>query len=140
MVAMLVLWVIGSSVLSWGIQRYNDFRYGNPRTYQTDHVVGHGGDNTTHPSHFIALNLNHQAVVIELMAGDPSKSVSYVAPVYIVGDDGKAPVTVDFRDTTGSNKLDMIVTIHLANQNQVYVFINDGNKFRPSNSNDKIHL
>ncbi len=140
MVAMLVLWVVGSSALAWGTQRYNDYRYGNPRTYQVDAVVGHGGDSKEHPSHFIAINLNHQAVVLELMAGDPGKSVSYVAPVYIVGDDGLAPITVEFRDVTGDGKADMIVTIHLTNQNQVYVFINDGTKFRPSNANDKMHL
>ncbi|GAC1366814.1 MAG: hypothetical protein NVS2B12_10700 [Ktedonobacteraceae bacterium] len=139
MIAMLVLWVVGSSALAWGMQRYNDYRYGNPRTYQTDEVVGHG-DSKLHPSHFIAMNLNHQAVVIELMAGDPGKSVSYVAPVYIVGDDGLAPVTVEFRDVNGDAKADMIVTIHLTNQNQVYVFINDGAKFRPSNASDKMHL
>jgi hypothetical protein len=140
MVAMLVLWVVGSSVLAWGMQRYNDYRYGTPRTYQIDQVVGHGGDSAAHPSHFIAINLNHQAVVIELMAGDPGKSVSYVAPVYIVGDDGLAPITVDFKDVNADSKADMIVTIHLTNQNQVYVFINDGTKFRPSNANDKMHL
>lgn len=140
MVAMLVLWVVGSSALAWGTQRYNDYKYGNPRTYQVDQVVGHGGDSTAHPSHFIAINLNHQAVVIELMAGDPGKSVSYVAPVYIVGDDGLAPITLDFRDVNGDAKADMIVTIHLTNQNQVYVFINDGTKFRPSNASDKMHL
>lgn len=140
MVAMLVLWVIGSSALSWGMQRYNDIRYGSPRTFQTDFVVGHGKDSPTHPSHFVAINLNHQAVVIELMAGDPAKSVSYVAPVYIVGDDGLAPVTVDFRDANNDKKVDMIVSIHLSTQNQVYVFLNDGTKFRPSNANDKIRL
>jgi hypothetical protein len=140
MVAMLVLWVVGSSALAWGVQRYDDYRYGNPRTYQVDQVVGQGGDSTAHPSHFIAINLNHQAVVIELMAGDPAKSVSYVAPIYIVGDNGLAPILLDFRDVNGDGKLDMIVTIHLSNQNQVYVFINDGTKFRPSNASDKMHL
>ena len=74
------------------------------------------------------------------MAGDPGKSVSYVAPVYIVGDDGLAPILLDFRDVNGDSKLDMIVTIRLTNQNQVYVFINDGAKFRPSTASDKLHL
>jgi len=140
MVAMLVLWVVGSSVLAWGVQRYDDYRYGNPRTYQVDKVVGHGTDSNAHPSHFIAINLNHQAVVIELVAGDPAKSFSYVAPVYIVGDDGLAPILLDFRDVNSDSKLDMIVTIRLTNQNQVYVFINDGTKFRPSTASDKLHL
>src|SRR5579859_1044558 len=35
MIAMLVLWVAGSLFLAWSLARYDDFRYGNPRTYQT---------------------------------------------------------------------------------------------------------
>jgi len=141
MVAMLVLWMVGASTLAWGMQRYNDIRYGTPRTFQTDAVVGHGGDSRDHPSHFIALNLNRQAIVIEFMAGDPAKSVSYVAPLYIAGDGGNlAPVTVEFRDATGSGRLDMVIHIHLPNQEQISVFVNDGTKFRPSNGNDKIRI
>jgi hypothetical protein len=140
MIAMLVLWMLGSSVLAWGIQRYNDVRYGNPRTYQVDAVVGHG-DSPSRPSHFIAINYNRQAIVTEWMGGDPSKSINYVAPIYIAGDGGDlAPITVEFRDVNGDNKLDMIIHIHLPNQDQVSVFINDGHKFRPSNGNDKIRL
>ncbi len=141
MMAMLVLWVTGAWLVAWGGQRYNDLHYGIPRTYQTDAVVGHGGDSPAHPSHFIALNLNRQAIVIELMAGDPGKSVSYVAPVYIAGDGGDlAPVTVEFRDVTGDNRLDMIIHIHLPSQDQLSVFVNTGTKFRPSNGNDKISI
>lgn len=141
MLAMLVLWVTGSWVLAWGIQRYNDITYGTPRTYQMDAIVGHGGDNNVRPSHFIAVNLNRQAIVIEFMAGDPGKSVSYVAPIYIAGDGGDlAPVTVEFRDVTGDNKPDMLVHIHLPSQDQVSVFINDGTKFRPSTGNDKYRI
>lgn len=140
MVAMLVLWILGSTVLAWGLQRYNDVLYGNPRTFQTNAAVGHN-DSKAHPSHFIAMNWNHQAVVIEFMGGDPSKTVNYVAPVYIAEDDtNPAPVTVEFRDLNGDGKPDMIVHIHLPSQDQVSVFINDGGKFRPSNGTDKIHL
>lgn len=143
MVAMLVLWVLGSSILAWSLQRYNDLRYGNPRTYQVNAVVGHN-DSKAHPSHFIALNWNHQAVVVEFMGGDPSKSVNYVAPVYIAEDGSSpAPVTVEFRSVhVGGDptKPDMIIHIRLPSQDQVSVFINDGTKFRPSNSNDKIKL
>ncbi len=138
MVVAILLWQVGTVVLAWGIQRYNDVRYGMPRTYQTDQVVGHG-DSPAHPSHFMAMNLNHQAVVIELKGGDPAKSVSYVAPLYIVGDNGQAPVTLEFRDVNGDHKVDMIIHILLPNQ-EVSVFINDGDKFRPSNNGDNIHL
>ncbi len=42
---------------NWWTTTTNDWAYGRPRTYQTDHVVGHH-DSRQNPSHFIALNLN----------------------------------------------------------------------------------
>ncbi len=139
MMVALALWFIGSAAVSWGIQRYYDFTYGNPRTFQSDSVVGHGGDSNAHPSHFIAVNLNHLAIVMELRAGDPGKSISYSTPVY--NDDNSAPVTLEFRDVTNDKKPDMIVHIHLSNQEeQVAVFVNTGDQFRPSNSNDRLKL
>ncbi len=72
MIAMLVLWELGSFTLAWGLARYDDIRYGNPRTYQTNAVVGHGKDSPLHPTHFIAINLNRQAIVVEFPAGNPS--------------------------------------------------------------------
>jgi hypothetical protein len=141
MLGALVLWMVGSSALAWGIQRYDDLRYGSPRTFQMDAVVGHNHDSPQHPSHFIAVNLNRQAVIVEFMAGDPSKAVTYVAPVYIANSGGEsAPVTLEFRDVTGDGKPDMIVHVHLPTQDQVLVFVNDGTKFRPSNGNDKIKI
>lgn len=140
MVAVIVLWVLGSSVLAWGNQLYNNVRYGYPRTYQTNAVVGHS-DSKAHPSHFIAINLNHQVVIEEFMGGDPSKAITYVAPVYIAGDNGDlAPVTLEFRDVNGDGKVDMIVHIHLPSQDQISVFINTGTKFRAATPNDKIQL
>ncbi|GCE18837.1 hypothetical protein KDK_26370 [Dictyobacter kobayashii] len=138
MVAMLVLWVLGSTALSWGIERYNDFKYGYPRTFQTDAVVGHN-DSPTHKSHFIAINYNHQAIITEWMGGDTgsNKAVIYVVNLMNSDNDDLAPVTLDFKDLNGDNKPDMIVHVHLSNQDQVSVFINDGKKFRPTNANDK---
>ncbi|HTK10723.1 MAG TPA: hypothetical protein VL485_26350 [Ktedonobacteraceae bacterium] len=141
MMAMLALWLLGSNIVAWGTQVYNNVHYGYPRTFQIDAVVGHNHDSPAHPSHFIAINMNRQAVVIEIMAGDVQKSVTYVAPVVIAGDGGDlAPVTLEFRDVTGDRRPDMIVHIHLPTQDEVSIFVNDGTKFRPSNNNDKIHL
>jgi len=140
MIAMLVLWMAGSTALAWGREVHDNLTYGYPRTYQTDAVVGHN-DSPQKPSHFIAMNLNRQAVVVEFMGGDPSKAVTYVAPIYIAGNGGDlAPVTLEFRDVTGDGKPDMIIHIHLSNQDQVSVFINDGTKFRPATGNDKIRV
>lgn len=138
MMAALILWIIGSAVLAWGIQRYNDFRYGNPRTYQVDQVVGQGGDSPAHPSHFIAINENHQAIIIELRANDPAKAITYTTAIY--NDNGEAPITLEFRDVTGDGKIDMIIHIHSLSQEQVAVFINHGDQFIPANNNDHIKL
>jgi hypothetical protein len=141
MIAMLVLWEIGTLALAWGMARYDDIRYGNPRTYQTDFAVGHGGDSRQHPSHFIAINLNRQAIVVEFPAGNPSGAQSYVVPDYILGPGGDlVPVTVEFRDVTGDGKPDMIIHMHLQSQDQTFVFVNDGTKFRAPTSKDNIHL
>jgi hypothetical protein len=134
MLIALVLWMMGSAVLAWGMQRYYDVRYGNPRTYQVDQVVGQDGDSLAHPSHFIAINEHQQVVVIELKAGDPAQAVIYTAPIH--NDNGEAPVTLEFRDVTGDGKLDMIVHIHTLPQEQVVVFVNTGEQFRPLRSTD----
>ncbi|HLH63982.1 MAG TPA: hypothetical protein VKV20_20080 [Ktedonobacteraceae bacterium] len=136
MIAALALWVLGSSLLAWGTAKYDDIVYGYPRTFQTDAVVGHGGDSKAQPSHFIAMNLHGQVIIIELMAGNPAKSINYTGPDLFESGGDRIPVTLEFRDVTGDGKPDMLVHI----QNKVFVFVNDGTKFRPANANDKIHL
>jgi hypothetical protein len=134
MLAMLVLWVVGSSVLAWGLARYDDYRYGYPRTFQTDAVVGHG-DSPAHPSHFIAVNLHGQVIIVEFPAGSPAKSISYLGPLLVESNSDLIPVMLEFRDVNGDNKPDML--IHIGDK--VFVFINDGTQFRPSNNNDPLH-
>jgi hypothetical protein len=136
MIAALALWVLGSSLLAWGTAKYNDVLYGYPRTFQTDAVVGHGGDSKTQPSHFVALNLHGQVIIVELMAGNPAKSINYTGPNLFESGGDLIPVTLEFRDVTGDGRPDMLVHI----QDKVFVFVNDGTKFRPSNANDQIHL
>lgn len=140
MIAMLILWEVGSVALGWGANEYNNIVYGMPRTYQTDFVVGHG-DSPAHPSHFLAINLNHQAIVVEFPAGNPQNAKSYVVPYYILGtDSAEVPVTVNFKDVNGDGKPDMIVHIHLSTQDQTFVFINDGKQFRAPTSKDHINM
>jgi len=141
MIAMLLVFVVGSLVVTWGGELHDNLVYGTPRTYQTDAVVGHGGDSKEHPSHFIAINYNRQAVVVEWMAGNPAKSVDYVVPYFIAGSNSNlTPVTVEFRDVTGDGKPDMVIHIHLKGQDQTFVFVNDGTKFRAPTATDKIQL
>lgn len=138
MIVMILLWIIGSDVLAWGTQRYNDVVYGMPRTYQVDAIVGHG-DSNAHPSHFIAINLNHQAVIYELKAGDPSNAVIYKAAFYGTDSDNLDPITLEFKDVNNDHKVDMVVHVHSPNHDQVVFFLNDGKQFIGAKSTDKIN-
>jgi serine/threonine protein kinase len=112
----------------------NDLRYGLPRTFQIDAVVGHRGDSATHPSHFIAINLNEQAVIIELPAGNAAAARLYLVSIPAGSGNELAPITLEFRDVNGDGKPDMIVHIHLASGDQMHVFVNDGTTFKPASS------
>jgi hypothetical protein len=125
MLAALAMWVTASSLLAWGTTKYNDIIYGNPRLYQTDQVVGHNNDSPAHPSHFVALNLHGQVIIIELPAGDPTKSIDYIGPDLIAAGDEQIPVTLTFSDVNNDKKPDMIVHI----QDKEVHFCNNGTKF-----------
>jgi hypothetical protein len=125
MIAALALWVTASTLLAWGTEKYNDLIYGNPRLYQTDYVVGHNHDSQTRPSHFIALNLHGQVIIVELPADDPTKSIDYIGPALIAVGDEKIPITLSFSNVNNDNRVDMIVHI----QDKVIHFCNNGTKF-----------
>jgi len=135
MIAMIILWTIGSNALNWWTIHQDDAAYGRPRTFQTDAVVGHN-DSSSNPSHFIAINLNRHVIVIELPGGDPSKARIY--PITTLFGDGQdlTPVTLSFKDVNGKGLLDMEVHI----QDQTLVMINENGGFRPLKAGEKVHL
>jgi hypothetical protein len=114
-------------VLAWGTEKYNDIIYGNPRIYQTDYVVGHNSDSTAHPSHFIALNLHGQVIIVELPAGDPTKSIDYIGPALIAAGDEKIPITLSFSDVNKGGKVEVDMIVHI--QDKEVHFCNNGSKF-----------
>ncbi len=120
MLASLTLWALGATALAWGTNEYNNVVYGYPRTYQTDAVVGHNNDSRNNPSHFIAINLHGQIVIIELPAGDPTKSIDYILSDQLTGSgDDLYPVTLTFSDFNHDGKVDMLVHI----DGQTYSFL-----------------
>jgi hypothetical protein len=124
MLVMLLGFVALSWLASWWTTQTNDWTYGRPRTYQTDHVVGHN-DGPTNPSHFLAMNLNRHVLVIEFPGGDPSKAVTYLGPVLLGDGQDLIPVTLSFEDRNGDGKPDL--NIHIGDQ--VIVFLNENGKF-----------
>jgi len=135
MIAMIVLWTIGSNALNWWTIHQDDAAYGRPRTFQIDAAVGHN-DSASNPSHFIAINLNRHVIVIELPGGDPTKARIY--PITTLFGDGQelTPVTLSFKDVNGKGLLDMEVHI----QDQTLVMINENGGFRPLKAGEKVHL
>ncbi len=134
MCAMLVLWIVGSVLLTWWHGRQDDMTYGRPRTFQTDAVVGHNDAST--PSHFIAINLHRQIEVLECPGGDCSKAIVYVGPLLVGAGQDLDPVTLEFKDVNRDGKLDMLIHV----SDQTFVFLNDAGKFRPARPEDHIAL
>lgn len=122
---MLVGWQVFSHVGQWWSAQRDDWTYGRPRTFQIDAVVGHNGDSPAHPSHFIALNLNREVIVIELPAGDPAKAILYSGGTLIGDGQDLIPITLSFEDRNHDRKPDL--NIHIGDQ--VIVFLNTGQKF-----------
>lgn len=131
MLAMIALFLVLSSALTWIGQKKDDLVYGRPRTFQVDAVVGHN-DSPESPSHFIALNLNRHVEVIEIPGGDSTKARIY--PITTLFGDGEnlTPVTLSFHDVTGDGKPDMLIHI----DNQTLVMINDHGSFRPAKAGE----
>ncbi len=124
MCIMIAGWLTLGALLSWWQTQQDDWHYGRPRTYQVDAVVGHG-DSASHPSHFIAMNLNRHVLVIEIPGGDPARALVYLGPTLLGDGQDLTPVTLNFQDMNGDGKPDMVIQIG----DQEIVFLNNGTKF-----------
>jgi len=128
--AFFVLFWVGSIAITWSTDRYNDMAYGSTtRVAHVDAYVGHSGEDATHMTHFVSMNMNGTAVVIEIPAQDAQHTKVYVGPLIgLDADAKKVPVTVTFRDVNSDGKPDMVVS-YGSNQ---WVFYNNGTQFVPT--------
>jgi len=127
MIVMLAGWFALSALGTWWQTHQDDATYGNPRTYQTDAVVGHA-DSSTSPTHFIGVNLNGNIIVIELPGGNAAKARSYTI-TSIPGNSGNPPVKLVFQDINRDGKLDLIVQIGDPGQVVTIMLFNNGAQF-----------
>ena len=109
MCVMLLGYVLVNALSVWVQGVKDDVTYGKTRTYQTDQAVGHN-DSSSHPSHFIALNLRGKIEVIEIQGGDPSKTKIYYV-TSLTPDQATVPVTLSFLDMNSDNRVDMLVSV-----------------------------
>ena len=123
---MLLLLVLVSQAITWGTNAVNTLRYGYPRVYQTNAVVGHT-DSASHPSHFLAINLNGRIEIIEWPGGESSHMRVYTGPQLFGPNSDQQPVTLLFADVNGDGKSDMLLEV----EGSQMVWINDQGGFRP---------
>lgn len=85
-------WWLFSTLSNWWTGVQDDWKYGNPRTYQTDQFTGQG-DSPDHPDHFIVVNSHGQVTVVQLNPQHPQFNHTYD----ITTTDPKTPVSLSFR-------------------------------------------
>ncbi len=124
LLCMVVGFVLFSALATWWQHTDDYLHYGMPRTFQMDAVVGHQ-DSATHPSHFIALNLDGHLSVIEMQGGEVSKTVIYAGPViYGQGSDLVAVTLSIVHDQRGQPEL----VLHYQN-NEIILYNGKDGKF-----------
>ncbi|HET7641232.1 MAG TPA: VCBS repeat-containing protein [Ktedonobacteraceae bacterium] len=126
LLVMLLLLVLVTQAITWGTNALNTLRYGYPRVSQINAVVGHT-DSASHPSHFLAINLNGLIEVIEWPGGESSHMRVYTGPQLFGPDSDQQPVTLRFADVNGDGKPDMLLEV----EGSQMVWINDQGGFRP---------
>ena len=108
-------------IIPFCTNKLNDFKYGNPRTATYDVNVSHG--TLQQPlSHFIALNMQGQAQVIECPAENCEHAIIYTAQNLY---DSGIPVTLEFKDLANNGKLDLVIIM----EGKADVIMNNGKQF-----------
>jgi len=130
MFIMIFGWIAINLLGTWWQIKQDDWKYGSPRTFQTDAVVGHNNDSQESPTHFLALNLNNHIVVEEIPAGYPSKAHIYPITTLVQGS-ADTPVTLSFRDINNDGKVDMLIQIGEGTTAYTVFLFNNGSQFVP---------
>jgi hypothetical protein len=135
LLALLAIYAIMGNVMGWGRSRLDDLRYGPTRTFQVDEVVGHE-DGAGTPTHFIALNLNRQVMIIEIPGGDSSKTRTLTGPYLFGAGEDKTPVLLRFDDLNRDGSKDLIVNV----KNEEIVYLNKEGQFQPITPEERTKL
>lgn len=125
LLTMVAGWMALTLLLNWWQTAQVAWKYGTPRTFQTDQFVGHA-DSSTHPNHFIAVNVAGTIEVVELNTTTPKNDhINVITTI----SDSTTPVTVSFADVNHDGKVDLLVTIGTISSYTV-ILLNDGTAFK----------
>lgn len=125
LLTIMLLWTGISQLLAWGDNEWNNLRYGYPRTFQIDAVIGNG-DSQTHPSHLLALNLSGEIILEVFPAGDASHAKDYILTTLAGPSSDLTPVTLRLIDPLHTGKPDLVVTVGSIQS----IMMNDQGSFR----------
>ncbi len=109
----------------WLRTRFDDLRYGQPRTTHLTAFVGHNdGDGV--PTHLMAVNMNRRITIIELPGSDPTRARVIAGPYLVGKDEDLTPATLRVLDVNADGHADLLVRV----KNEEVVYINDKGEFR----------
>ncbi len=120
LVAMLAIHVLVGWVINWGQVRLDDLRYGRPRTMHLSGFVGRAEEAHGQPTHFIAMNLNRQVIVLELPGSDPTRVRSWPGPYLFGAHEDLTPVIIGLADVDGDGLPDVVLNV----RNEQIVYLN----------------
>lgn len=125
-VAALALYILIGTLVSWGQVSFDDIRYGRPRTMHLEGFVGRPEEANGQPTHFIALNLQRQVIVLELPGGDANLIRSLPGPYLFGANEELTPVVIALHDIDGDGQSDLLITV----RNEQVVYLNRDGAFR----------
>jgi hypothetical protein len=123
--ALVAIYLLLSSVVSWGQVFIDDVRYGRPRTFHLTANVGRP-EEANAPSHMIAMNLERQVVVLEIPGGDATRTRALPGPYLFGAGEDLTPVTMRLEDVNSDQSPDLIVQV----KNEEMVYINRDGSFQ----------
>src|SRR5205085_7367435 len=98
-------------------------------------IVGHN-DGAGTPTHFIAMNLNRQVVVLEIPGGDASKIRTITGPYLFGAGEDKTPVVLRFDDLNRDGSQDLIVNV----KNEEIAYLNKNGEFQNITPEERVQL
>lgn len=125
LLAAVAIYVLVSMLLGKAQVVADDLRYGRPRTTQADAFVGHE-ENSGQPTHLMAVNLNRQAMIIELPGGNPAKARTISGPYLFGANEDLTPLGLELRDIDDDGHVDLLLNV----RDEQVVYLNKDGTFR----------
>jgi hypothetical protein len=134
--ALLAVYVLMSHVFVWANVKLDDMRYGRPRTFHlTSQVDSVQGDMMTH---FIAMNLNRQVMVLEIPGDDLSQMRTLSGPYLFGAGEDLTPVTLHMEDVNSDGANDLILQVK--DEAVIYLYRGDGFSLVTPEERQQIYL